>query len=92
MFERGRLWPVIPVVVYHGATGWTVATNFQSMFELPEALRPYVPEYRYHLSDLSAYSDEELKRTAELGTGLLVLKHIFRPELRDHLPEMIALW
>jgi len=61
-------------------------------FELPEALRPYVPEYRYHLSDLSAYSDEELKRTAELGTGLLVLKHIFRPELRDHLPEVIALW
>ena len=51
-----------------------------------------MPEYRYHLSDLSAYSDEELKCTAELGIGLLALKYIFHPELRARLPEVIALW
>nr|MBP8292620.1 Rpn family recombination-promoting nuclease/putative transposase [Caldilineaceae bacterium] len=64
--QRGRLWPVIPVVVYHGAARWTVATDFQALFDLPAELKPYVPDYRYWLCDLSAYSDEEIKRTAEL--------------------------
>lgn len=59
---------------------------------MSEALRPYVPEYRYWVSDLSAYSDEELKRTAELGVGLLALKYVFRPELRARLSEVVALW
>jgi hypothetical protein len=30
--------------------------------------------------------------TAELGVGLLVLKHIFRPDLRARLPEVMSLW
>ncbi len=92
MRQRARLWPVIPVVIYHGAARWTVATNFQALFDLPDALRPFVPEYHYLLSDLSAYSDEEIKRTAEVGIGLLVLKHIFQPELRARLPQVLALW
>jgi hypothetical protein len=45
--QRNRLWPVIPVVVYHGAAPWIVATNFQGLFELPEALSVYVPEFHY---------------------------------------------
>lgn len=90
--QRGQLCPVFPVVVYHGVARWSVATNFQALFALPDALVPYVPEFRYHLTDLSAYSDEEIKRTAELGVGLLALKHIFRPDLRAQLPEVIRLW
>jgi predicted transposase/invertase (TIGR01784 family) len=90
--QQARLWPVIPVVVYHGAVPWRVATNFQALFELPAALGVYVPEFEYLLTDLSTYSDEELKRTAELGVGLLVLKHIFRPDLHMRLPEVLSLW
>lgn len=90
--QRGQLWPVLPVVVYHGVARWNIATNFQALFTLPDALRPYVPEFHYHLTDLSVYSDEEIKRTAELGVGLLTLKYIFRPALRARLPEVIALW
>lgn len=44
------------------------------------------------MNDLTTYSDEELKRTAELGVGLLILKHIFMPDLRARLPEVLALW
>jgi predicted transposase/invertase (TIGR01784 family) len=90
--QQARLWPVIPVVVYHGAAPWTVATNFQALFDLPDALGVYVPEFEYLLTDLSTYSDEEIKRTAELGVGLLVLKHIFRPDLHTRLPEVLSLW
>ena len=90
--QRGRLLPVLPVVIYHGVNRWSVAANFQALFSLPDALRPYVPEFRYLLTDLSVYSDEELKRTAQLGVGLLTLKYIFRPSLRARLPEVLALW
>jgi len=83
---------VIPVLLYHGAARWTVATNFQALFELPDALGVYVPEFEYLLTDLSTYSDEEIKRTAELGVGLLVLKHIFRPDLHTRLSEVLSLW
>ena len=69
-----------------------MATNFQALFELPEPLGAYVPEFQYVLTDLSAYSDEEIKRTAELGVSLLLLKHIFEPDLYAHLPEVIKLW
>lgn len=90
--QHARLWPVIPIIVYHGVARWTLPQNFQAIFSLPEALQPHVPEFRYILSDMSAYSDEELKRTAELGVGLLLLKHIFLPDLRTRLPEVLALW
>ena len=51
-----------------------------------------MPEFQYVLTDLSAYSDDELKRTAELGVGLLLLKHIFRGDLHTQLPEIMKLW
>ena len=90
--QHGQLRPVLPVVVYHGAARWLAPANFQALFNLPAALQPYVPEFRYLLNDLSVDSDEEIKRTAELGVGLLVLKHIFQPDLRARLPEVVALW
>ena len=90
--QRARLWPIIPVVVYHGAEHWSVAPDFQALFDLPAALKPYVPDFQYALYDLSAYSDAEIARTAVLGVGLLVLKHIYRPDLRARLPEVVALW
>ena len=90
--QRARLWPIIPIVVYHGTDRWSVAPDFQSLFDLPAALKPYVPDYQYWLYDLSAYSDEEITDVAVLGVGLLLLKHIFQPDLRARLPEVLALW
>jgi predicted transposase/invertase (TIGR01784 family) len=92
MHQYGRLAPVIPIVVYHGVSPWRAPRNFHALFDLPETLLPYVPEFRYLLNDLSTYSDEELKRSAEIGVALLVMKHIFRPDLRARLPEVFRLW
>jgi predicted transposase/invertase (TIGR01784 family) len=90
--QRRRLAPMLPIVVYHGTDRWNVATDFQGLFELPTALQPYTPTFHYHLSDLSAYHDDELKATARVGVGLLALKYILRPELRERLPAVTALW
>ena len=37
--RRARLWPIFPVVVYHGQATWRVPLNLQSALEVPEALR-----------------------------------------------------
>ena len=45
--EQGSLWPILPVVVYHGEMPWPVERNLQALFHLPEVFRAYTPEYRY---------------------------------------------
>ena len=71
---------ILGFVLYHGKPKWNVPDNLCEMFEIPEeyaALREFVPQFRYHLCDLSAYTDEELSRGTELPPALLALRHIF---------------
>ena len=89
--SKGRLAPIIPVVVYHGSATWRVGLNFGALFGGPEPLRVYWPEFRYQLCDLSAYSDEAIKGGVILRVGLLLLKHIFQDDLEEHLPDILAL-
>jgi predicted transposase/invertase (TIGR01784 family) len=89
------LLPVLPVVVYHGPQHWRVASQFTALFDLPDALRRYMPEYHYWLCDLSQYSDEEIKSKVEsaviLQIGLLLLKYSQRADLGQHLGEILRL-
>ena len=87
----GSLAPVIPVVVYHGSAAWHVGLDFGALFQGPEPLRAYWPEFQYHLCDLSAYSDAEIKGEVALRVGLLVLKHIFRDDFEERLPDILTL-
>jgi hypothetical protein len=86
-----RLPPIFPLVVYHGLDKWTVSTEFSGLFDLPIALQPYVPNYRYWLADLSVIKDDELKGYVILKVGLLLLKYIQRDELGERLPEILDL-
>lgn len=88
-----KLWPILPVVVYHGATRWGVEEQLRELFDdIPEAMQPYTPNFRYALIDLSHYDDAEIKGEIRLRVALLTLKYVFRPELRDHLPDIVALF
>lgn len=54
---------IIPVVVYHGAVPWNVGERLSSLFGKPageQIWRRYLPDFEYHLCDLSRFSDEEL--------------------------------
>jgi predicted transposase/invertase (TIGR01784 family) len=86
-----RLRPVVPVVLYHGVAKWQVPATLWGLLEGPEELKPYVPDYRYWLCDLSAYSDEELKGAVLLQMGLLTLKYIQRDDLEAHLEQIFEL-
>jgi hypothetical protein len=82
----------MPVVMYHGAARWTAAVDFHALFDLPEAVKPFVPDYRYWLCDLSAYSDAKLQGAVALRVALLTLKHILREDVHESLPDVLALW
>ncbi|HID51343.1 MAG TPA: Rpn family recombination-promoting nuclease/putative transposase, partial [Anaerolineae bacterium] len=84
--------PIIPLVLYHGRERWRAATDFGGLFAGDEALRPYWPQARYELLDLSGYSDEEVRGATYLQIGLLVMRYIFDPALRDHLADIFALF
>jgi predicted transposase/invertase (TIGR01784 family) len=90
--QRARLWPIVPVVVYHGVARWPIPLDFHSLFDVPEPLKPYLPAYRYWLCDLSAYTDDQVKGEVGLRAALLLLKHIFSAGLAGRLPALAALW
>lgn len=89
--ESMRLPPIIPVVVYHGRSKWKVGQDFQDLFDLPEELKVYLPDFRYLLCDLTQYSDEEMRGAVTLKAAFLLMKHIFAADLADRLPGILKL-
>jgi predicted transposase/invertase (TIGR01784 family) len=86
--------PIIPIVVYHGPTKWKAARNFSSLIDLEHApeLRIYQADFTYHLCDLSALSDDNIKGHAALRAGLSLLKYIFSDELWPRLAGLFELY
>jgi predicted transposase/invertase (TIGR01784 family) len=79
------LQPIVPLVIYHGRSRWNIPLEFSALFDLPEELRPYLPEYQYQLYDLTAYGEEEIKGEITLRVTLLLLKYIFREDFGQRL-------
>jgi len=93
--QEEPLLPVVPLVVYHGRQRWTVALDLAALFEMPDDLKPYLPDYRYWLCDLSRYSDEEIKSRVEsaviLQMGLLLLKYEGETDFLERLGDILRL-
>lgn len=90
--NKEPLRPIIPIVVYHGRVQWSITTDFSDLFTSADALRPYWPAFRYEIQDLSSLSDTDIRGEAHLQIGLLILKYIFAPDLRDHLGDILSLF
>ena len=81
-------------MLYHGpASRARSSAQFSSLLSGPtEALAAYIPDFRYVLYDLTQYSDARIKGAVMAKVAmLLLLKHIFDPQMRDKLPEVLAL-
>jgi Putative transposase, YhgA-like len=73
---------VIPVVLYHGADGWSAATELFDLYALPDdakpALRGLLPNLRFLLDDLSQVTDDELRQRPGpvlARLALIVMRH-----------------
>ena len=83
---------IVPLVLYHGKQRWRVKESFQSLFTGPvDKLPEYVSDFKYELYDLSKYSDEEIKGTVMARVTMLLLKHVFEPDVSERLPGIFAL-
>jgi predicted transposase/invertase (TIGR01784 family) len=82
--------PIIPVVVYHGRTPWRIEANFSALYIGLDELRRYWPVFEFQLTDLSSYSDEQLRGNVTLKATTLLLKHIADPRLRTQIPRFVS--
>ena len=89
--EGSALSPIIPLVIYHGEKAWRTPTEFLDLLDAPEALRPFLPDFRYHLTDFSWLSDETIRGTVWLRVTTAVLRAVRNPHLGDELEDLIAL-
>ncbi len=86
--------PIFPLVIYHGLKGWRIDLSFANLFDkmdLPDVLRPYVPDFKYWLFDLSQYSDADIKGEVILRLAALLLKYIRRGDLKEALGRILPL-
>ncbi len=94
--QAERLMPVIPVILYHGKEEWKVR-RFSEYFEgIDETFCRFIPEFEYILTDLSKYSNEDIKekvfRKASLEISLLIMRNIFNEnELESNLKDFFEI-
>ncbi len=76
---------------HHGQAKWKIAPNLGALFEIPEAVAAFLPDYHYWLCDLTQYSDEDIKGEVSLRVAFLLFKYILREDLSQHLAEILIL-
>jgi predicted transposase/invertase (TIGR01784 family) len=82
--------PVCPVILYHGRKPWPFSLNFHSLISAQEPLLlRHLPDFAPVLHDVTRLADEEITGGAAAGTLLLLLKHIFSPDLAERLPDIL---
>lgn len=90
--KKGKLPPIIPIVIYHGRKNWKVNPNFSSAVSIPSyEFKRLIPNFDFILYDLSKYNDKEIIGSILLKVTLLILKHIRDPKLNSRLPDIFAL-
>ncbi|HQY65010.1 MAG TPA: Rpn family recombination-promoting nuclease/putative transposase [Polyangiaceae bacterium] len=84
--DARRLPAIVPVVLHHGAGGWTGARTLEDLYDLDadtlEAAGPHVLRMRFLLDDLGLETDEALRERATTALGRLVmycLRHAREP-------------
>ena len=75
--NKQALTPILPIIIYHGQKKWTYKPLSSYFKGIDEPLKTYLPNFKYHLTDLSHYSDEQLLslKMGFLLNTFLALKH-----------------
>jgi len=84
--------PIIPLVLFHGETAWTAASNFRALVATPDEFLRFTPSFDYILCDLTRDQLDNLQHRAWLAITLQVLKFSRSDELSARLPGILALF
>jgi len=90
------LTPVIPVILYHGKETWQVRRLTECFEGIDEVFFRFIPEFEYLLTDLSRYTNEEIKdkvfKKASLEIALLLMRNVFNEvELEKNLSSFFEI-
>ncbi|MCK5200853.1 MAG: Rpn family recombination-promoting nuclease/putative transposase, partial [Spirochaetales bacterium] len=85
---------VVPMIIYHGKSGWRKREMSDYFNSKDNWLRRFVPDFDYLLTDLSSYTNNQIKdgtfKRAAIEIGLLMEKNIFNEKkLVTHLKDII---
>ncbi|MCA9157354.1 MAG: Rpn family recombination-promoting nuclease/putative transposase [Planctomycetales bacterium] len=69
------LCPIVPLVVYHGESGWTAARSISELVRSPKGLTDYQVNFQFPRMDLSQLSDEDISGGPILQSTLRLLKY-----------------
>ena len=92
--QQKRPWhPIIAIVFYHGDRTWNVPRRFSGLFDLPEPLHKYVPDFEYEFFHVQQIGDEDLRRLGGLflQVGLTSLKYTRSKRLTDQAISLLDL-
>jgi len=89
-----RLPPVLPIVLYNGATPWRASRELEDLITPPPAgLEPYQPRIRYLLMDEGRYSDDELAgHEGNVAAALFRLEKGWPPQALLEVLTSLAEW
>ena len=79
--NKEPLKPIIPVVFYHGRKKFDLPTSFSDYFDVDNAIRDYLVDFRIVLFDTNQHTDEDILRASGnlyLAASILAMKHIFK--------------
>ncbi len=85
------LCPIVPLVVYHGETGWTAARSLAELIPTSSGLAEYQIAFRLPLLDLSQLADEDIAGEPILRNTLRLLKYSRSKHLVEKLGEILRL-
>ncbi|MCP4216857.1 MAG: Rpn family recombination-promoting nuclease/putative transposase [bacterium] len=80
---------IVPLVVYHGESKWNQGKEFKSIFEAPEEMERFIPDFNYNVYDISQEEDGDIIGNVHMKLLFTTLKYIRSPELRHKLPGIL---
>lgn len=77
---------IIPLVIYHGKQSWNLPASLGDLLdgynELPGTVKIYVPNFKFLLYDVSRYTDEEIKGTAQLKILFTLFRDLYADDIQ----------
>src|SRR5699024_11029260 len=84
---------ILPLVVYHGISGWNIETTLGGMISgcrnLPNEVMKYIPDFEYLIYDLSNYTDKQIKGDARVKIMITLYRDVQKEENVKKLMDII---
>jgi predicted transposase/invertase (TIGR01784 family) len=89
--SKSSLPVIIPLVIYHGVREWNGQEDFRRLFDVDSDLERYIPRFEVDVYDLSHLPPEAIRGRVVMRAAVLLLGHIFRPDLNERVPDVLRL-